>query len=196
MPKPRTDVVEIYTGDYLGRIRHLEREYAEARDVYERAVEDEEKAESVRRIGSVPESVALKARMDELAAEHDALVAEARDAMIVVRLTTVRRRKYRELADAHPPRDGNTGDKTLGINALTFREALVPEAIVEVTEDGTTKAWSDYSEAEREDFLDTLAESDMERLFGTAYGLVNGFMADPKTLASHSSQQTPENAAS
>lgn len=194
MPKPRTAEVVIFTGDYLDRIRYIERKYAAASDAYKKAVEAEENMP--RRVGSVPESAALKEQVDSLAAEHDEVVAEAEGDAIRVRVTTVRRKKYRELADAHPPREGDKGDAALGVNQLTFREVLVPEAIVEVTEDGETRSWSEYGEAEREDWLDTLAESDMERLFATAYGLVNGFTADPKPLASRSSQQTPENAAS
>lgn len=194
MPKPRSAEVVIHVGDYLDRIRLLERKHAATQAAYERAAEADENLP--RRVGSTPESVELKAEADRLAAEHDDLVAEAEGAATRVWVTTVRRKKYRELADAHPPRDDNKGDASLGVNAMTFREALVPAAITEVTEDGEARQWADYSEDEREEFLDTLAESDMERLFGTAYGLVNGFTADPKLLASHSSQETPESAAS
>lgn len=210
MPKPRTAEVVIPTGDYLDRIRLLERKHDAAQDAYEAALAayndateggDNDRA-TVRRMGE-PATSPLKERADELRAEvdriaeqHDALVGEMEAAATRVRVTTVRRRQYRELADAHPPRDGEKGDTALGVNVMTFREALVPAAIVEVTEDGDTKAWADYTEAEREEFLDTLAEADMERLFGTAYGLVNGFNADPKLLTSRSSQPTPESAAS
>lgn len=195
MPKPRTAEVVIYTGDYLDRIRHIERKHDAAMEAYERAVKAEEK--EIRRVGSTPESAALRAEADRLAEDHDRLVEEAEDAAIRVRVTTVRRRKYRELADAHPPREGEKGDAALGVNALTFREALVPEALVEVTEDGQTKAWKDYTADEREDFLDTLAEADFERVFGMAYALVNGYSRDLQMLrGDHSSPTTPESAAS
>lgn len=209
MPKPRTAEVVIFTGDYLDRIRHLERKHDAAQDAYESALaayndatEGDDDRATVRRMGA-PATSPLKERADRLgeevdaiAREHDALVEEAEATATRVQVTTVRRRRYRELADAHPPREGEKGDAALNVNVMTFREVLVPAAIVEVTEDGETKAWEAYSEDEREEFLDTLAEADMERLFGTAYGLVNGFNADPKLLTSRSSQPTPENAAS
>lgn len=210
MPKPRTAEVVIPTGDYLDRIRLLERKHAAAQDAYEAALaayadatEDDEKAAPIRRMGQPSAAHPLKERADQLAVEvdrlaqeHDALVEEMETHATRVRVTTVRRRQYRELADAHPPREGEKGDTALGVNVMTFREALVPAAIVEVTEDGETKAWENYTADERDEFLDTLAEADMERLFGTAYGLVNGFNADPKLLTSRSSQPTPESAAS
>ena len=183
--QPRTSTVTIYQGDYLDRIRLLERQY-------EAAVEAEEDA-GPRTLDEIPES-------KRLADEHTALVAEAEKSALYVKLQTVRRSVYRMLAADHPPRTGDDvpkvkrqGDEALGVNAETFREALVPKAIVEITEGDTTRKWSEFSEDEQADFLDTLAESDFERLFGNAYGLVNGFTADPKLLR-RDSQETTQSA--
>ena len=165
---PRTATVTIYTGDYLDRLRHLERRHE--------AAVDAEESGPPRTNDEIPESV-------RIAEEHAALKAEAEAEALHVKLTTVRRSVYRKLADEHPPREGDKGDQALGVNALTFREVLVPAAITEVRQGDETRDWlADFSDAEREEFLDLLAESDVERLFGQAFGLVNGFTADPKGL--------------
>jgi hypothetical protein len=187
----RTAEVLIYTGDYLDRIRHVEQKYDAALAAHERAVKAE--ADMPRRVGTKPELAGLDEERQQLADEHAALVEKAEETAIRVKVGTVRRTKYRELADKHPPREDNKGDQALGVNALTFREDLVPAAVLEVTEDGKTRLWSDYSEGEKFEFLDTLADSDFERLFGQAYGLVNGFAAGPKGLPSPTTTRADEN---
>jgi hypothetical protein len=190
----RTAEVLIYTGDHLDRIRHVEQKYDAALAAYERAVKAE--ADMPRRVGTKPESAALDEERQRLADEHAALVEKAEETAIRVNVGTVRRSVYRGLADEHPPREDHKGDGALGVNVLTFREALVPASIIDVTEDGKTRAWGDIPAAEREEFLDTLAESDFERLFGQAYGLVNGFATGPKALTLPDSSETSRSAAS
>lgn len=174
--QPRTETVTIYQGDYLARIRHLEQRY-------EAAIASEEQG---------PKRNGHKSEVPQIAEEHAALVKEAEASAVNVVVGTVRRSVYRVLADQHPPREGNEGDKHLGINAVTFREVLVPAAILKVGTGDDLTDWADLSDGDREEFLDSLADSDFERLFAQAYGLVNGFVTGPKGLPSRTTSKPDE----
>lgn len=184
--EPRTSVVTLYQGDDLDRIRHIERKY-------EAAVESEKDAPT-RLASDIPESVTLA---EEHAAEK--AVAEAR--AVHVKIRAIRRSQYRELADKHPPRTGDDvdpadvlSDAKMGVNEKEFRLELVPAAIVDVTHGESVTEWATLPEGDREDFLDTITESDFELLFLHAYGLVNNYASSPKALKLPASQESPESA--
>lgn len=181
--EPRTAVVPVYGGDYQDRLRHLDNQ-----------IEAAQKAEE----SGPPRMLATVPRSQELIEEYNELAQEAEKNATYVKLRALRRRsEWRPLADAHPPRTGEDvpeskrkSDDRLGVNEETFREVLVPAAIVELTKNGETTLWSDLTEAEREEFLDVIADADFEALFIHAYGLVNSFSSSPKV---HASPQTPKN---
>lgn len=170
--QPRTSVVTIYGGDYLDRIRHLERK-AEA------AAEAE--GDTVRVLSEVPES-------HRLAEEHDALVKEAEEQALHVRLQALKRSEWKRLVAAHPPRDGNKDDANVGVNEETFKDALVayrnpdhPERRTIVEPDLT------------EDELDDLSDVDFDRLYLTAFALNRSPAAGPKAnLVSRMTQPKDE----
>ncbi len=185
--KPRTSEVTIYQGDYLDRLRFLERQYDEM-------VKAESKTTPL--LNDIPEST-------RLAEEHEALKAEAEKTAIHVQLRAVRRSQYRELADAHPPRNGDDedpqvvlADSKMGVNEKEFRLVLVPAAIVQIRVGDDITEWSGMSEDDREEFLDTITEADFELLFSHAFALVNAFGSAPKALKLPASQTSPESAAS
>lgn len=185
--EPRTSEVTIYQGDYLDRLRFLERRHEEA-------VKTETK--TPRLLGEVAESATI-------AEEHEALKAEAEETAIHVRVRAIRRSQYRELADKHPPRAGDDedpstvlADSKMGVNEKEFRLVLVPAAIVEIRVGDTVTAWADMSEGDREEFLDTITEADFELLFSHAFALVNAFGSSPKALRPPASQTNPESVAS
>jgi hypothetical protein len=156
--QPRTATIDIYQGDYLDRIRHLERQY-------EAAVRAEEDSPPLRN-GEVPESQAL---FDE----HKALVAEAEESKIVVKVGALGRKGWRALIAEHPPRKDNEGDAGMGVNEDTFKDALVPLSVLspDLTED-------DY---------DQISDGDFERIFYVAFALNRSPAASPKVLASPAS---------
>lgn len=151
MIEARTSVVTIYTGDYLDRIRHLEAKAEAAREAADGGP---------RRMGEIPEYV-------RLAEEHDALVAEAEERALHVKLRALGRREWKRLLDEHPPRKDNEDDAALGVNEDTFKEALVPASIVEP---------ADLTE----DDLDALSAIDFDRLYLAAFGLNRAPGGDPK----------------
>ena len=165
--KPRTAVVTIYQGDYLDRIDYLRRQ-AEA------AAEAEQ---------SGPRRSGQKSEAMRLAAEHDALVAEANETAVHVKVQALGRKAWRELVDAHPPRDGNDEDKAAGVNEDTFKDALVAASIVE----------PEMTEGERVDFLDYMSSVDYDRIYVTAFSLNRVVAADPKSsLASRLTRSSDE----
>lgn len=117
--QPRTAVITIYQGDYLDRIRHLERKYEAAL-----------KAE-----GDTPRVLSDESQASSLAEQHEALVAEAEDSAIDVTVTALGRRAWRALVAEHPARDGNKGDADLGVNEDTFKDALVAASVDLTDED-------------------------------------------------------------
>lgn len=164
--KPRTATVDIYQGDYLDRIRHLEQRY-------EAAVRAEGK--TTRLASEVPESHALFE-------EHAALVAEAKESSIVVTVGALGRKGWRELVKAHPPREDNDSDEEMGVNEESFKDALVPVSIV--------------SPEFTDEDLDNLADVDFDRIYYTAFALNRSPAASPKVLAPPVSQESPTSVAS
>lgn len=166
--QPRQAVVTIYQGDFIDRIRHLERQALAA-------VEAEGSAP--RMLSEVPES-------HRIAEEHDELVKEAEESAIHVRVQALGRRAWKALVAEHPPREGNDGDKTVGVNEETFQEALVAVSIAEpvMDEAGTTQ------------FIDSVADADFMRIYYTAFALNRTSGGDPKAgLASRLTHKSDEN---
>jgi len=140
--EPRTSVVTIYQGDYLDRIRHIERKYAAA-------VEAEKVA---------PTALAVDgSEVAALAAEHESLVKKADETAVDIKIVALGRKVWRALVAEHPPRDGNKDDLSVGVNEEAFRDPLVAASIVspELTDDD----------------LDQLSDVDHERLYMSCWAL-------------------------
>lgn len=174
--QPRTATVDIYLGDYLDRIRHLERRF-------EAALESE-KAAGPRLESDVPES-------HTIAAEHAALQeeAEAGGHVLHVKVQALGRRAWKALCAEHPPRQaGDSGatdeqvksDAAVGVNETTFKDALVAVSVVEPALSG--------------DDFDAMADIDFDRLYLTAFALNRTpAAAGPKaSLASRLTQTSEE----
>lgn len=161
--QPRTATVDIYQGDYLDRIRHLER-------LYDAAVAAESNV--TRTADEVP-------RSHTLYEQHQALVAEAEETKIVVTIGALGRKAWRTLVGEHPPRKDNEADEGVGVNEDTFRDELVPLSVLspELTDD-------DYDE---------MADVDFDRIYMTAWALNRASAASPKVLASPASLENQKN---
>lgn len=159
----RTATVDIYVGDYLDRIRHLEREYDSALA--------QEKSEGPRLNDEVPRSL-------EIREQHTALVAEANESAIQIVLRALRRSEWRELVQKYPPREGHKGDASAGVDESQFKDALVPVSIV--------------SPSLTADDLDNLSDVDFDRLYFTAFALNRLPAASPKALNLPDSQTSQE----
>lgn len=155
--KRPTVEVPIYQGDDLATLKELRRRA-------EVAVRRE--AMALARLGDKGST-----DLAEIQAEHDTFAAEAAERAVMVTLTALGRRQWRSLVAAHPPRDGNEGDKALGANEDTFGDALVAASIVAPTFD---------TPADREAFLDALTDAQFDRLFFEAYQLNRSEGVDPK----------------
>tara|TARA_R100000656_G_scaffold3972_2_gene5474 strand:- start:1142 stop:1666 length:525 start_codon:yes stop_codon:yes gene_type:complete len=152
---PRTTTHTIYHGDDMERLGEMFAA-AEAAERFEQ--------NGVARIGDVGDAQAKK---DAYYAAAD----EAATRATVIRLNQLGRKAFRALMTEHPPRDGNEADKGAGYNEDTFPEALLAASVVEP---------EFRSNAERDTFLDNLAEGDFDSLFIKAYMLNRQVSADPK----------------
>ncbi len=157
----RTSKVTIYPGDSGVRLDELEEQIAAARLA--------EKSRK-RRVSEKLESDALAQQYDDL---RDSLAKDA----VTVTLQALPRRKFRELVEAHPPREGEgvpetvvESDKRLGVNESTFFDVAVPASVLSVVGfDGDTLA-----------FLDDLSEPDWRALATHVFGLNNARVDLPK----------------
>ncbi|VXC08800.1 hypothetical protein [Aeromicrobium sp. 9AM] len=162
--EPRTTVVTIYQGDYLDRIRHLERKY-------EAALESEKS--SSRPLAADGES------STDIADQHAELVAEAEVSALDIKVKALGRRKWRELVAAHPPREDSRSDQAVGVNEDTFKDVLIAASVVE----------PDLSE----DDLDQLSDIDNDRLYFAAFALNRAEAPSPKAhLVSPTSTESDE----
>lgn len=75
------------------------------------------------------------------AREYDALVAEAKAASSEVKVWQVTYLEWGQLADLHPPREGDVTDRLRGVNRKTFPAALLKIALVEP---GTAENFEDW----------------------------------------------------
>lgn len=152
---PRTQSVTLYQGDDLARIAE-----------YDAEIERLE-ADKTPRLLHEPDLLAEKK------AERDAFVNDAKQRAVVVELRHVGRKKWRELVDAHPPREGNENDAAVGVNEFELMEALVPASIHKPEFD---------SDRDRDDFLDSLSDAQFELLYMTAFMLNRTVAAAPKAF--------------
>lgn len=181
--KSRTATVHVYMGDYHDRIQQLQRRIAEAAESVEG---------NVARMGSKPEHV-------RLAAEYDALVAEASEHRIELTLENLPRRISKALRRLHPPRlAGDPGvterearaDAVMGVNEETFAEALVRGGTI--TLNGQEIAYRTIVAAHGPDGADLdLADDDFDAMSEGAFGVIYrkaldlnyGFVTDPKEIS-------------
>ena len=164
--EPRSAQVTIYQGDYLDRIRHLEQK-----------AEAAAKAEAGASATLDEASEAL-----DLVEQHDALVKEAEQSALHVRVRALGRKAWKALVADHPPREDNAGDKAMGVNEETFKDELVAASIVEPA----------MTDGERADFLDAVSDVDFDRLYYSAFALNRAPGGDPKLLGSRLSQKNDE----
>lgn len=109
-----------------------------------------------------PHAVAVQA------ADDFAVEAEKRGVTITLR--SVGRKKWRELVEANPPREGDEDDQKAGVNLDAFPEALVPACI-----SGPT-----LTEGELADLLDALTPAQFDLLAVAAWTLHKSLGIDPK----------------
>lgn len=102
--------------------------------------------------------------------EADEFAAEAEARGVEITLRALGRRRWPELLEAHPPREGNDADKRSGANLKTLPDVLVPESIVE----------PQMSPGEKTDFLDGLSFGQWDYLALEAWNLNTQAGADPK----------------
>lgn len=153
---PRTDKVVIFQGDDEARINEL-------REAAERAKPD---PKAQRLLHEDPEA-AYRAACEE----HDEYKREAETRAVVLVVQALRRKQWRSLVAEHPPRENNAGDTQLGINLLSFPDALVPASLADPAFD---------TPADREDFLEQLSDAQFDELFWSAFRLNRGGALDPK----------------
>lgn len=172
--KPRTSTVTLYQGDDEDHLQHLADAVNDAQERYDQARKDADR-DDLPPIGMMDEDpvAAAQERLDAAKKAHDEFLAEAEERAIKVVVQALGRKKFRDLADDHPPREDNEGDKVLGINDETFKEVFVPMSIISPTFDTT---------AERDDFLDSLALSQFRSVYLRAFTLNTVPGSDPKAL--------------
>lgn len=181
--EPETRIVHVYKGDFQDRIARLERRVLGAAKAAE--------GDTVM-LDETPEHLAL-------AAEYDALAAEAEKHRVALVVMPLPRRISKVLRAAHPPRkfgdDGVTelqarGDMLFGVNEETFKDALIRGGVVDIDgravpyrsvalADSSVEDLDDLASLTEDDF-DALSEGAFTALYAAAMDLTYGFSSDPK----------------
>lgn len=178
----KTDVVTIYPGDYLSRIRHLERRAKAAQDAADAG------------------SLTLDEAPDylDIARQHDELVEEANAASTEIVVQALPRRQWKALCAKYPPRtvekDGVTEDVAkadirVGVNEEAFKEALVFGETLEINGVEVEVKSIVAPDLTAED-IENLSDADFDRVYLNAFACNRSMAADPK--ASLVSRMTPK----
>lgn len=165
---PRTETIVILQGDDEEQLRKL-RAYRDSLKPGQR------KPGAVVLLSDNPEGdyrEAVQAAAD--------FAEEATGRAIKIVLRSIGRKAWRDLVAAHPPRDGNDGDRERGVNTETFGYAIVCACM------GSPLFESDKA---RDEFLDSITEADYGDLEQIAWSLNRGRSSDPK--ADLASRHTP-----
>jgi hypothetical protein len=115
--------------------------------------------------------------VQEAAEAYDAVVADALPRAVMATVRALGRRAYRHLRAAHPPREGNDGDRDLGFNEDTFLDALLEYF------DAGEKTIAEPDFANRESliaWLDDLNDGNFTQLAEAAVRVNEGGSPDPK----------------
>lgn len=175
--KPRTVKVPLFGGDYQQRVDLLDADLEAARTAAERA----KKSTAPRTLSDDAPGAPEEARVVELEAEREALVAEAEEngEVTIVTLQALSkkdgksgRRRWNDLVSEHPPRDDNDVDAELGVNDSTFGEVLVPLSIIDISD----------QEIDVDDLLDAVSSAQFDLLYAVAFSLNRGVGSSPKSL--------------
>lgn len=157
----RTQRVPLYQSDDLSRLGELQQAVAIAANRPKGAPQ---------RVGAPEMSYA-----DAMAA-YEAFVAEAEPRALIVEVKYLGFKKWRSLIGEHPARIDDDGkireeDEAIGANEETFPEALVRACLVEP--EFTTPA-------DRDEFIDSLSDAYLTRIFQAAYAINKFAVVDPK----------------
>lgn len=152
---PRTSTVTLYPGGVEERLNELLEQIDEAR------------------ANDKPRRMNDKSEAMRLAEEHDRLLDEYEAQVVTVTLSEVPARRYRELQEQHPPRNGNRRDEQLGFNEPEFVRSLVEASITEpaVTPEQFTE------------FAESVSEWNWKKLTAAAWALANSEPNLPKLRA-------------
>ena|SRR5690349_16821229 len=193
--KPRTASDVIYQGDDLAILAELRQAASVAErkaDIELSVAQARARADAPRRGGdAIPEDpqVAYDAAVKPSQDAYDAFVDEAAERAVVWTVQAIGRKAFRALMLAHPPRTVETvedgvkvekpheDDAAWGVNVETFPDALLTYA---EGDDRTLLEPAFDSTADRQKWLDRLAEGDFEKIWATAYQLNRAVGADPK----------------
>lgn len=167
----RTESVVFYQDDDENRLKEL-REAAER-------VKPDPKARVSPRTLDEPDPAELYA---EATRAHDDFKDEATTRAVVVVVQALRRKAWRSLVAEHKPVEGVLVDESLGVNAVTFSEALVPVSIAEpaFTPDGL------------EEFLGDLSDGQYDQIFWAAWRANRLGASDPKERLSNGTPTSVE----
>ena len=171
---PRTDTVIVLQGDDDEILRDLKAEV----DRLEKS--KPKKPITARTLADLDPEQDWEADLEAARDRHDAFAEEAKERGVKVILRALGRKTYRDLIAAHPPRDGNEGDKDFGANVDDLQEALVPLCMASPA----------GSNEERSAFLDSLNEGQFGDLAIRAWQLNIGRTADPTQRLSSADSRT------
>lgn len=162
---PEAGVSLVLRGDLQLRHEQLEAELAEAQEA-DRA----------------DDSLAGGGRARKVAEQIRDLESEMRDHTHMFALRALKRGAFRDLVEAHPPREGNKDDTAFGVNMATFPVPLIAASCTDPV----------MTAEQVEELLEVLTEGQMLELFMTALHLNRSKVDVPKSFAASAVLERPE----
>lgn len=149
---PRTDTVIIFQGDDFEEFKAREKAVTDA---------------ATAALAGGAKRYADADDLGEAVRAHDAFIDEAKGRGFQVAVQARKKAKWREMVNAHPPREENEGDHRWGFNYDTLADALVPASVTGIVgPEGPVN--------QIEDFLDDLCDADFSAIYSACVRLNQG----------------------
>ena len=131
-----------------------------------------------------------------LAAEITALEERMKASTVIVEHRALTRKRWVELMEAHPPREGNEQDAQFGVNVETFVDAALADAITGATGASDGEPVEGFTGADWHDTANDISNAQWQQFAFDLFRLNNGVTAGPTSrtasLVMRSSETTSE----
>lgn len=114
-----------------------------------------------------------------LAAEITALEERMKASTVIVEHRALTRKRWVELMEAHPPREGNEQDAQFGVNVSTFVDAALADAITGATSASDGEPVEGFTGADWPETADDISNAQWQEFALDLFRLNNGVTTGP-----------------
>lgn len=126
-----------------------------------------------------------------IAAEITSLEEQMRDSTVIVTIRALPRKRWAELLESHPAREGNETDAEFHVNISTFVDAAISESIESVTRASDGEA-VDFTGADWPEAADEMSNAQWNEFALDLFRLNNAVTANPTSRAASAVMRSSE----